>query len=266
MPRALCILMPPVDRMWKKSTADLPARCARRTMLIAAPLPLLRPGRDAHGMCCTEENMPSRMATVAPEFPACEFRGAILPPLFAGGEPQSKNVVKCCTGGFRQRPSGRKFSFISGHFVLRRLCRRRYSGARILHGSCLPMPLKCMSPAGFRQALRPPLLGIRDCLQRLQPRRRLAVAGRAIIAARRQRSARAHLGRVGDTTALELAQLEKSMQESVQMRLRSPIRYSCAIASAMSGHRAGRAIVPRADRPETRSSRAGSRTAACSRG
>src|ERR1019366_1842452 len=63
------------------------------------------------------------------------------------------------------------------------------------------------------------LIFVGDRLQLLEPCGRFAVRGRPIVAARRQRSARTDLGRVGDTTALELAQLKKAVQKRMQMSL-----------------------------------------------
>src|SRR5271155_5485577 len=63
------------------------------------------------------------------------------------------------------------------------------------------------------------LLGVRNEVELLQPDRRFAVARRAIIAARRGRTARTDLGSVGDTTALVLAHREKALQEHAQVAL-----------------------------------------------
>src|SRR5580693_8879157 len=63
------------------------------------------------------------------------------------------------------------------------------------------------------------LLGVGNQIEFLEPDNRLAVTWRAIIAARRQRTARTDLWSVGDATALVLAEREKSMEENAQIVL-----------------------------------------------
>src|SRR5919202_1625540 len=64
-----------------------------------------------------------------------------------------------------------------------------------------------------------PLGCVRDQLKLRQPDGGLAVARRAIVAARRQRATRADLRRIRDRAALELAELEEAIQEGTQMAL-----------------------------------------------
>src|SRR3954469_13034185 len=52
-----------------------------------------------------------------------------------------------------------------------------------------------------------------------QPRRRLAVTRRTVVASRRERAARPDLRPVRDTASLELAELEEPEQERLQMLL-----------------------------------------------
>src|SRR4051794_7652992 len=58
-----------------------------------------------------------------------------------------------------------------------------------------------------------------DAVELPQPGRGLAVAGRAPVAPRRQRAARADLRRIGNRAPLELAELEEPIQERPQVRL-----------------------------------------------
>src|SRR5262249_54854880 len=58
-----------------------------------------------------------------------------------------------------------------------------------------------------------------DEVELLQPGGRLAVARGAVVTPRRQRAARAHLRRVGNAAALELALPEETLEEHPQVRL-----------------------------------------------
>src|ERR687891_88331 len=73
-----------------------------------------------------------------------------------------------------------------------------------------PLPFRMPHAALRRVSFR---VLVRDKVNLFQPDGRLTVAGGTIIAARRQRTARANLGGVGDATALELAELEEAPGE-----------------------------------------------------
>ena len=94
------------------------------------------------------------------------------------------------------------------------------------------------------------LIFVGDRLQLREPCGRFAVGWRAPIAARRQRSARADLGRVGNRAALELAQLEEAVQESMQMSLDSRDVVLVAAVGRDIRPMAGVLVVPRVVRQE----------------